>query len=276
MTGFPYEPGEALVTFVDVLRWRALQQPEQRTFTFLAEGETEEGQLTAAELDRRARAIGALLQRCGAIRERVLLLFPPGLDFIAAFFGCLYGAAVAVPAYPPEPARLSRTLPRLRSVVADSRPSVVLTTSAVLALAEHLFDEAPELRALRWVATDDVPASLAADWLDPAVDGDTLAFLQYTSGSTAAPKGVMVSHRNLLTNQHAIRLIFQNTRDCICVSWLPTYHDMGLIGQVLHPLYVVGRSVLMSSLAFLQHPVRWLRAVSRYRATLCTPPNFAT
>jgi len=191
-------------TLVALLRWRAQRQPEQRTHTFLVDGEAEGESLTHAALDGQARSIAALLQSCSAGGERALLLYPAGIEFIAAFFGCSYAGVIAVPLPPPNLAQPQRTLPRLRAIITDARPSIVLTTSAILASTEALFAQAPELRTLRWVATDAVSGALAQDWRDPAVTRDSLALLQYTSGSTADPKGVMISHGNLST----IRLTF--------------------------------------------------------------------
>ncbi|HEX9942797.1 MAG TPA: AMP-binding protein, partial [Thermoanaerobaculia bacterium] len=251
---------------------RADERPEAGAYTFLAEGEEEALSLNHADLDLRARAIGARLQSLGLAGERALLLYPPGLEFIAAFFGCLYGDVVAVPAYPP---RSLRMLPRLRAVAADAHPEVVLTTGALLGGAEALAGRLPELVGVPWIATDSLAPALAGEWRDPGVDGGTLAFLQYTSGSTSLPKGVRVSHGNLLHNEEMIRRAFGQSERSVVVGWLPLYHDMGLIGNVLQPLYVGARCVLMSPVAFLQRPLRWLRAISRYRATTSGGPNFA-
>jgi amino acid adenylation domain-containing protein len=259
-------------SWVELLRLRAREEPQPPIYTFLVNGEEESDRLTSRELDRRARAIGALLQENGGRGERALLLYPPGLDFIAAFFGALYGGAVAVPAYPP---RVGRGQPRLRSIARDAAPRVVLTTSALAAQAEALLQEIPELGSAVWLATDALPAGLEERWRDPEANSETTAFLQYTSGSTADPKGVMVSHGNLLHNQEMIRRAFGQSRDSVIVGWLPLYHDMGLIGNVMQPLYVGGRCVLMSPMAFLQRPLRWLEAVSRYRGTTSGGPNFA-
>ena len=133
------------------------------------------------------------------------MLYPAGLEFIAAFFGCLYAGVIAVPLPPPNLAQPQRTLPRLRAIISDAQPSVVLTTSAILSNTEGLFTQAPELQKMRWVATDKVAGSLAQEWRDPAVTSNTLALLQYTSGSTAEPKGVMISHGNLLHNSAYIQ-----------------------------------------------------------------------
>ncbi|HKV09945.1 MAG TPA: fatty acyl-AMP ligase, partial [Thermoanaerobaculia bacterium] len=259
-------------SLVDVLRVRSADKPDQNAYTFLAEGETESELLTYAELDRRARSLGGLLQQLGLQGENALLLYPAGLEFVAAFFGCLYGGVTAVPAYPP---RANREQPRLSAIARDARPRVVLTTSAILAKNGGLDGKIPELREARWLATDDPSCGDAAAWIDPCANGGTLAFLQYTSGSTSDPKGVMVTHGNLLHNQEMIRRAFGQDAGSVILGWLPLYHDMGLIGNVLQPLYVGARCILMSPHAFLQRPLRWLEAISRYKATTSGGPNFA-
>jgi acyl-CoA synthetase (AMP-forming)/AMP-acid ligase II len=254
-------------------RERAATHGETPLYTFLPDRGPEEGaQLTCADLDRRARAIAATLQQLGAGGQRALLLYPPGLEFIASFFGCLYAGVVAVPAYPP---RSARALPRLLEIARDARPAVALTTAELRTAIGGLAASVPELGALRLIATDEVATGAAEDWRDPGLTGDSLAFLQYTSGSTAAPKGVMVSHGNLLHNEEMIRQAFGQKAESVIVGWLPLYHDMGLIGNVLQPLYLGARCVLMSPIAFLQSPKRWLAAISRYRATTSGGPNFA-
>ena len=256
----------------ELLRRRAIEQGNQIAYTYLVDGEAEEISLTFKELEHRARAIGAGLQSMGARGERVLLLYPSGLDYVAAFFGCLYAGAIAVPAYPP---RRNRLLTRLQAIVADAQASFAVTTQAMLPKMESLFVQTPGLDALRWMTTDDLALGLAEGWQEPETKQNTLAFIQYTSGSTSIPKGVMVSHGNLLHNEEMIRVAFQQTENSIIVGWLPIYHDMGLIGNVLHPMYVGSRCILMSPVSFLQSPLRWLQAISRYRATTSGGPNFA-
>ncbi len=261
-------------TVVGLLRARAAERPEQVAFTFLADGESEGGSLIYAELDRRAAAIAAALAASVPRGERALLLYPPGLDFIAAFFGCLYAGVVAVPAYPPRPNDRSQS--RLRAIAHDATPRAALTTEAILAGAVEprgLLAVAPELAGLRWLPTDALGEGGAAVTSEPVPE--SLAFLQYTSGSTAAPKGVMVSHANLLHNERMIGAAFGMDEESVVVGWLPLYHDMGLIGNVLQPLHAGGRCVLMSPVAFLQRPLRWLEAISRYRGTVSGGPNFA-
>lgn len=261
-------------TLVEILRRRALDQPGQLAYTFLLDGETDETRLTYGDLDRQARSIGAELQSLGAIGKCVLLLYPPGLDYVAAFFGCLYAGAIAVPAYPPDPVRMNRTLPRLQAIVADAQATVALTTSPILSMAEMLIDQAPDLKALRWLATNQI-ANDPEEWRDPAVGGGSLAFLQYTSGSTAAPRGVMLTHSNLVHNSALIHECFGHTPESRGVIWLPPYHDMGLIGGILQPLYGGFPVTLMSPIDFLRRPLRWLQAMSRHKATTSGGPNFA-
>lgn len=264
--------GQDITTFVDLLDYRAKNQPERKAYTFLQDGETEVGKLTYKELDRQARAIASQLQNLDVAGCRALLLYPPGLEFIAAFFGCLYAGVVAVPAYPP---RRNQNMSRLQAIVTDAQATVALTTTSLLGDIETRFSESPELSELRWLATDSIATDLAQAWQKPDVSGDTLAFLQYTSGSTGTPKGVMVSHGNLWHNSGLIQKCFADTPESMGVSWLPPYHDMGLIGGVLQPLYVGAPTILMSPVAFMQRPFRWLEAISRCKATTSGGPNFA-
>ncbi len=261
-----------LNSLVDILRWRAERQPDRLAYRFLADGEVEEATFTYAELDRRAPAIGAFLQDLSARGARALLLYPASLDYVAAFFGCLYGGIVAVPAYPPRP---NRPMPRIRTIVADAQATVTLTTSAVYGSVERRVEELPDLKALTWRSTDDLDLGWAERWQDPRVDRDTLAFLQYTSGSTASPKGVMVTHGNLLHNENLIKNACEHTADTPCVSWLPLYHDLGLIGNMIQSMYVGTPCTLMAPVSFLQSPVRWLKAISQYGGHTSGGPNFA-
>ncbi len=269
------EPAGGATTLVEVLRWRALQQPDQRTHTYLIDGEAEGDHLTHATLDCQARGIGALLASYRAAGERALLLYPAGLEFIAAFFGCLYAGVIAVPLPAPNLTHPQRTIPRLRAIINDAQPSVVLTTSAILADAGDLFAQAPEFQKLRWVPTDMVAGGLAEEWQDPGVTGNTLALLQYTSGSTAEPKGVMISHGNLIHNSVYISRLFALDPNGVTVTWLPAFHDMGLTNGIIQPVYKGRPCYLMPAVSFLMRPVRWLEAISRFKATISGGPNFA-
>lgn len=270
------DPSAGPTTLVDLLRQRAECQADDRAYTFLVDGESEEVHLTYSELDRQARAIGAWLESRDLSGHRALLLYPPGLDFIATFFGCLYAEVVAVPTYPP---RMNRAPSRIEAIAADAGATVALTTDAILERVGPLIDQTSDLKGLRWLSTDqtarEADQGYEQHWQRPQITGDTLAFLQYTSGSTGTPKGVMLSHSNLLFNSALIAYAFEHTRSASGVFWLPSYHDMGLVGGILQPLYVGRPNILMSPIAFLQKPFRWLQAISRYRGTTSGGPDFA-
>src|SRR5262249_19004726 len=203
----------APATIVDLLRWRACHQRDRQAYTFLIDGERKEEHLTYQELDRQARAIGSLLQQAGVTGERALLLYPPGLGYIAAFFGCLYAGVTAVPAYPPQPARLNRTLPRLETIATDAQAAVILTPSPIALMGKVVLARNRSFRRMRWLTTNRLTRRLEEQWHDPAVGKDTLAFLQYTSGSTAQPRGVMLSHNNLMHNLGLIHQCFEHTSE---------------------------------------------------------------
>ncbi|MHB9858119.1 type I polyketide synthase [Streptomyces sp. YIM S03343] len=262
-------------TLIDRFGAVLLGRAEEPFYRFLVHGEDQAELLTGAVLDRRARAIAVALGERAAVGDRALILCPPGIDYVAAFFGCLYAGVVAVPAYPPDPGLVPRMLPRLLGVIEDAAPSVVLAPAAAAAMADQIAELAPETAALPWLAVDEVDEAGAADWRRPGVRGHDLAFLQYTSGSTGRPKGVMLSHDNLLANLAAIDRHMLGGDAPSCVIWLPPYHDMGLIGGLLEPAYRGYPVTFMSPLAFLKRPARWLRAVSDFRATHSGGPNFA-
>ncbi|MGD2116469.1 MAG: AMP-binding protein, partial [Acidobacteriota bacterium] len=272
---------------VELLRRRAEERPDAVGYRFLNDPDAGEGEpLTWGGLDRRARAVAAALIRAGASGERALLLYPPGLDYLAAFFGCLYAGTVAVPVYPPRPRPRSnsrsdsgpgngsaaRAAGRVLSILQDARAVFALTTGEVLAGIPR---EMRPAAGPAWITTDGLDPASAADWRKPDLSSASLAFLQYTSGSTAAPKGVMLTHGNLLHNLEVIRRGFGLQPTDRAVLWLPPYHDMGLIGGILAPLYTAFPVTLFSPMAFLQRPARWVEAVSRFGATVSGGPNFA-
>lgn len=266
-------------TLVDVLRHRAQTQPDQIAYVFLADGVTESGSLTYAQLDEHARAIAWRLQSTGLTPgARVLVVYPytAGLEFVAAFFGCLYAGAIVVTDNPPRHERSGLQL-RSRAIAADA--SMVLTTRSLMERLDSQRqgdrDGDDFLGSRQWLATDTVPLAEANQWQEPSLDGDTLAYFQYTSGSTGTPKGVMVAHANILYNSEIIRQAFGHTTESQGAIWLPLYHDMGLVGGVIQPLYVGFPVTLMSPVALVQQPIAWLRAVSSYRATTSGGPNFA-
>ncbi len=260
------------ITLVERLQEQASIQPDKRAFTFLADGETEIDSLTYQQLNEKAKAIASVLQSHNAQGQRALLLYQPGLDFITAFLGCLYAGVVAVPVYPP---RANRSLERLRAIVTDAEASFALTTKLIQDQVASKFANHNASSKVRFIATDTFELNLAIAWQDPKITANNLAFLQYTSGSTGRPKGVMVSHGNLMANSVTINHCFQNKQEHTAVSWLPPYHDMGLIGCIVQPMYIGLSMYLMAPVTFLQRPYRWLQAISRYRGVTNGGPNFA-
>ena len=259
-------------TLIDRLQEQASIQPDKRAFTFLADGETEIDSLTYQQLHEKARAIAFVLQNYQAQKQRALLLYQPGLDFITAFLGCLYAGVVAVPVYPP---RANRSIERLLAIVEDAGASFALTTQSIQDQIASKFSAHNASERVQFIATDTFELNLAAGWQHPDITTDSLAFLQYTSGSTGKPKGVMVSHGNLMANSATIQHGFQNQREHILTSWLPPYHDMGLIGSIIQPAYVGSSMYLLAPVTFLQRPYRWLQAISKYRGQTNGGPNFA-
>ena len=262
-------------SLVDLAIGRSRESGHLPAYTFLHDGEDDSETIDYAELNRRARRVAAALDGCRP-GDRAMLIVPPGLDFITAFLGCFYAGVIAVPAYPPGPARLSRSVARLRAIASSCGAKVVLTTQPILRLAEAMAAHAPELATLTWIAVD-AEALPAQERGACDVDPNDVAFLQYTSGSTGAPKGVMVTHGNLLANLEGTYEACSRGEeaDSVYVGWLPPYHDMGLVGQLLQPLYAGYPCVTMSPLHFLQRPWRWLRAMTKYRGTTSAAPNFA-
>ncbi len=259
-------------TLVELVQFRTSHYPIQTAFTFLLDGEHEKVYLTYEVLDKKARAIAARLQQVCSVGERALILYPPGLDYIATFLGCLYAGVVAVPAYPP---RNARNFPRIAAIARDAQAPVILTSEISRAKTQSLWEQMDSPKIMHWLGTDSVSLALADHWQKPELHPYTLAMLQYTSGSTALPKGVRLTHGNLLHNLSLISTSFQTHPQSQGVIWLPPYHDMGLIGGILQPIYAGFPVTLMSPVSFLQRPLRWLQAISQAKATISGGPNFA-
>ena len=257
------------VLLPDILKQRAINQTNRTAYIFLQNGEKESATLTYGELDRQAKEIAFQLQSYRG--ERALLLYPSGLEFISAFFGCMYAGVIAVPIYPP---RRNQKLSRLHSIANDAEAKLVLTTTSILTDIEKRRTEESELAQLKLVATDAIE-SKTQEFVSEEISSNSWAFLQYTSGSTGTPKGVMVTHGNIIHNQEIIQTAFGHSEQTIVVGWLPLFHDMGLIGNILQPMYLGIPCILMPPVAFLQKPIRWLNAISKYRATTSGGPNFA-
>ncbi len=258
---------------IDMLRERAAVQPADLAYTFLDSGEQEGARLTWSELDQRSRAIGAAISAQASAGARVIVMCPPGLDFVGAFFGCLYAGTIAVPTYPPAGAQSDRHVTRLGGMIADAGVSLVIAPRALHTRRHQIVALVPGLSRLPWIALEDADDS--DGWMHPHPGSHAVAFLQYTSGSTAAPRGVMVTHGNVLHNLSASADLARHDESSLSVSWLPVNHDMGLIEGVLQPVYSGLPAYLMAPAAFLQRPARWLQAVSRLRATHSGGPNFA-
>ena len=268
-------PQQGFCSLVEMLRERADAHPGKRAYVFLSDGEHESGSLTYGELDLKSRVLAAQLQQEVIPGTHALLLYPSGLEFITAFFGCLYAGVVAIPLAPPNLVRPNRILLRLRAIVQDAEAKIVLTTTTVARRANELIASVPELAGAKFVATDQLDSGSAFRWQEPELAPEAIAFLQYTSGSTSAPRGVVLSHSNIIHNLAYIQQCEANTEDSRSVSWLPMHHDMGLIEGVLQPAFGGYTAYLMPPVSFLQRPIRWLQAISQYRATISGGPDFA-
>ncbi|MGX4693979.1 fatty acyl-AMP ligase [Streptomyces sp. JNUCC 63] len=272
-------------SLVDLLTAHASLQPDRTAYRYLVTGDCdgEIQEVSYGQLARRSQAVAAWLQERGLAGSRAMLLYPPGLEFVSAFLGCLAAGVVAVPGVPPQGrSQNHRALTRMKRLIADADARVILggreVVGALDALARHL----PELDGIARVTTEDIPDDAADAWREPDLTADSVAFLQYTSGSTSAPRGVMVTHGNLLHNEQLVTERMGHTPDTIAehghemfVSWLPVYHDMGLIGPVLNTVHLGVTATLFSPLHFLQRPERWLTAITRYRPHTSGGPNFA-
>jgi len=252
-----------LKTFVEILRARGQDEPHGCAFAFLT-SDGAETRVTYAELEARARALAGRLQEMGAAGERVLIVLQPGLDYVVAVFGCLFAGSTAVPC------ALSSRMERTRQL-----PAIAIDSGAKFAIGGRSVNEHLELAHLKWIAVDSTNVEGAALWREPAPNTDRPALLQYTSGTTSSPRGVMVSHANLLANAQAIAEGFKHPKGLWGVTWLPPYHDMGLMGGILQPVYFGDPSAVISPLDFIRRPVVWLEAVSRYRVRTGGGPNFA-
>lgn len=257
---------------VEVIREHARLDPDGIALTFLASGDDETDRISRAELEHRTQCLAAQLQRRLPPGSRVLLMLPSGIDYVVGLLGCLYARMVAVPVYPPTSGMHAQ---RMARIVGDCGARCVLALARQCeALQGWIGCHAVGAEALEWVAVD-AAGGPAAAWVPPRLGREDIAFLQYTSGSTGDPRGVKVSHGNLLSHAASLQAAHRQHAGDVFVSWLPLFHDMGLIGMVLQPLMLGARVVLMPPAAFLQRPVRWLRAVSRYRGTVSYAPDFA-
>lgn len=267
-TFFPVEP----VTLVQMLTMRAAARPDEVRFRHLGDGDEVSAAMTFADLDRAARAVAVRLAEVTRPGERALLLYAPGLEFVVAFYGCLYAGVVAVPVAPPQPNKLADSLARLASITANSGARLLLTSADIEPLLTPVLAHSKGFTQLRTVVTDQVDPATADRYRDPGITAETVAHLQYSSGSTGEPKGVVLTHGNVLAN---LRLVTGKIGAGVGVAWLPTFHDMGLLSMVTYPVYSDSSVISMSPLAFVQRPARWIAAMSRFGATHTVAPNFS-
>ena len=256
---------------IDLLRRRSADTPDRTVFTFLRDGVTPVETVTFADLDRRARETAAWLQPRFPAGARALLLYPPGIEFVVAFLGCVYAGLIAVPAYPPRGREID---PRIRAMAADAQAAAALTAADLLPRLSAMTHDDAGFAGVRWGTSDEM-AGPADEWRHPRPAADTPAHLQYTSGSTATPKGVIVTHGNLLRNLLDLDLGWRHEADSVIVSWLPHFHDMGLVYGVLGPIFAGVPCYLMPPVSFMQKPLRWLQAISTFKGTHSAAPNFA-
>lgn len=270
------KPDSNLSNLVEILQHRAITQGEATAYIFLKDGENKEVRLTYQELEHQAKAIAIELQQLVCPGSRVLLIYSYSgcLEFITAFFGCLYAGVVAVPCHPPKN-RL--TTLEVKTRIESAGAEVILTESSLIGKLKTQLSAwgNGSLNCLNTDKTRKIDQNQTDNWIAPEINSNTLAFLQYTSGSTGEPKGVMISHGCLMQNQEMLKQAFGHTRDLVVVGWLPLFHDMGLIGNVIQPIYVGASCVLMSPVSFVQKPIRWLQAISNYQGTTSGAPNFA-
>ena len=262
-------------SLVDLLRYRGKYKYDRKAYVFLRNGEIKTTSLTYGELEKRARSISTQLQEMGINQgDRALLLYSTGLEFICAFFGCLYAGVIPIPCPPPDGIRLKRTLPRLQALVKDAQVSLVLTTSQIYSEFSDKWQKNFGYDSVRWLPTDEISDQIADEYHELNINPGSIAYLQYTSGSTSTPKGVIVTHRNVIHHCEYIKLAWNYTSNSIAATWMPHFHDYGLIDGLIQPIYSGITCYLMSPLTFIKRPIRWLEVISKYGVTHSQSPNF--
>lgn len=261
----------SISTLVELLHYRSDHQGQQRAFLFLEDGEQQYVEITYQQLEQKAIALALHLQSMNLSEKKALLLFPSCLEYIIAIFGCMYANVLSIPAYPPQK---GQNLSRIEAIAFDAQAEFALTTKKLLPkLKKEVLGTS--LESLQWIAIDEYNEDFSSKNSLPVITPATLAYLQYTSGSTGIPKGVMVNHQNLLSNVKAFDIFYGHELGSSMVSWVPIFHDMGIVWGVISPIYSGFPCYFMEPSVFLQKPIRWLRAISQYRATHSGAPNFA-
>ncbi len=259
-------------TWIDIMRTNAVHVPHAKAFTFLVNGEDEQRCVTYGELDSLSRSLAVVLSKIAKPGDRVLLLYPQGIDFVIALFACLYSGLIAVPLYAPQNRRKSAMISR---VAQDCTATWALSTAEVIDKYQNSLSHSVDMPAMTWMATDVIDMKLADEWVEPEITGESIAYLQYTSGSTSSPKGVVLNHSAVLAQAEEIIDAWGTTTQSVMVSWLPHYHDFGLVFGILQPIYQGFHAILLTPAAFVQQPLRWLSAITKYHATHSAAPNFA-
>jgi acyl transferase domain-containing protein/acyl-CoA synthetase (AMP-forming)/AMP-acid ligase II len=265
--------------FISILQELSISKARHIAFRMLDNRGICDKECTYFELNQRVQSLAAILQVYCKKGDRILLCCNPSLDYIVGFFACLYAGMIAVPVYPPSRTKQHSNTHRLLLIAKDCRATCILATTHTLPLLQDVFHEHHENLTSHIIQIDkNEDLNLNAHnhiWKPTQIRMQDIAFLQYTSGSTGNPKGVMITHENLIDNSAQIYLNFQHSADSSGVIWLPPYHDMGLVGGILQPIYGGFSTTLMSPSAFIQRPHIWLQAISKYKATTSGGPNFA-
>ncbi|NJN70307.1 MAG: fatty acyl-AMP ligase [Nitrospira sp.] len=256
-----------------LFQWSCRRNPNDLAYAFVRDNLDVEHHVTFGQLERRVSSLAHYLAREAPPGTRALLLYPQGLDVVYAFWACACAGLVPVPAPAPDPVRWKHSLPRLRAIIEDAQVSLALTTSNITALSAE-FSLAEEVGSIRWMVTDQPYDSVDSVEL-PQLPSTTLAYLQYTSGSTATPRGVMISHGNVLSHCRALSLAGEVSDSSRSLCWLPYFHDYGLLHGIIAPFYAGIAAYLMSPVTFLRRPLRWLEAISRFSITHTGGPNFS-
>ncbi len=257
---------------VSLLLKNAEQFGDKPLYIFLEDGVNESLRISYRDVVKKAKAVGAELQKHGSKGDHILLLFPAGIEFVISLYACFLTGMVAIPAYPPRRKKID---PRFLSILQDANPSTILATQQIHQDLEQLELKNINLDEINMISFESINAEQSEDWQNPKVSKDDILLLQYTSGSTGSPKGIMVSHGNMIHDSECIRQSFGFDENMIVVNWLPNFHDMGLIGNLIQPAYVGGSVITMTPMRFIQEPLNWLKCISKYKGTCSGAPNFA-